>query len=1151
MSSLASYHFDLSYLGADRTFQFHKRGRVYAIRRHTDLTRRNAIAANPRLASLRPEHISHFVEGVEVSPSDGVVIQAVKTPVKVDGPKGPNTQTFNQLVGYAISIPGADSPFNNYVDLAYALLFTHNNLMSLERTENFSIPIFVFNNCIKPNAGDLAQQLSQLILSGTSWISDPYPVMLSATEHLVYPDIDPKTKEPSPLAGQWVYSQRLNVEALQPALSSCLAAALRVAKNAEELKGRSWSVQSAVLSSTYDGRPVPRSTGASRPSPKAVGGAGDVNWTLTNLTPGSGLSVDASSLVVDMSKDTDKQNYAGQVKFNCNNDWLRHLSAYVQFLKYQGEGGDAKLVPISLGDSDTETPNPFADEPNQPPFIYINPTWPSDFVNTTVGKLYPFSGLGFIEPNDSKKLLGWVNPTGTICGIPVPDAPTNIVIDYIPTDANVVRIYWGGLGRGPYDQEVCAVGITLTAVFELALPTILLMFDAATVDSAALTESVWNHKGTMFNLIKTVVSVVMNAKLDAATMAQQDAEVIGKFLAESLLPDLLQTGCAYGLKLMAQIGAGEAMEAIPFVDIASLIFNGLVTAAQLSQTIVEVVDSPFIFQTDIARTFNLTLTIDPDAHMHEFPPEAIGGIYRVSIGWSNNSTPAVVEYEMPATTSSEPIQLEFSNLPAGGQIQVSVFMYSTTGWQAGQGQSDWSDAKGDGGPPDPSTKSVSVTVTNNAPPLDKFSIYQFVEKTVFQDGARAWRGVKSFPPATQPVATQQSETNITELNGLTISQDAGMLGYTFQTNASQFTAQNISLLQNPQSAYAAATGITVIPALAYQRVGPSDGSGLNFYLDANPTTNPDEGAYLRRLSLVWTQSTGSQPPNMNPDPGMSWGRFPFPMDRLAAFNDYVAGISYDAVNHGKIYIVRVPGAPMSIEESPKAYMISGPGTRVGLISLPRAIAFGMQGQLLVLEGGDAPRIQAFDVNGNSYACFDPADSGTKQAIAPLTQVTPETVFLDLAVEPKGYIYVLSYEGMGASPSDYHLDLYLPNGAFLARTNDFAAANIVVDIIRDVYTLNYEALESSPILEPSVSLWIPPVKSYQGVVIAIQGVTIVMQDKQKKVLNIATNSDTLFMINGQKGSLADVKVSATITAFGSIQSDGTLSATQVFVPATTN
>lgn len=73
-----------------------------------------------------------------------------------------------------------------------------------------------------------------------------------------------------------------------------------------------------------------------------------------------------------------------------------------------------------------------------------------------------------------------------------------------------------------------------------------MIYDAATVDSAALTtETVWNHKGTMFNLAKTIVSVVMNTKLNADTMIQQDAEAIGKFLAETLLPDLLQTGCAY------------------------------------------------------------------------------------------------------------------------------------------------------------------------------------------------------------------------------------------------------------------------------------------------------------------------------------------------------------------------------------------------------------------------------------------------------------------------------------------------------------------------------------------------------------------------------------------------------------------------------
>ncbi len=154
--------------------------------------------------------------------------------------------------------------------------------------------------------------------------------------------------------------------------------------------------------------------------------------------------------------------------------------------------------------------------------------------------------------------------------------------------------------EGP-TTDVCAVGITFTAVFELALPMILMIYDAATVDSAALTETVWNHKGTMFNLLKTVVSVVMNTKLNAETMIQQDAEAIGKFLAESAA-DLLQTGCAYGVILMAQIAVGAVVESIPFLDIASLIFNGAITVAQLTQTIVEVVESPFIFTTDIRCT---------------------------------------------------------------------------------------------------------------------------------------------------------------------------------------------------------------------------------------------------------------------------------------------------------------------------------------------------------------------------------------------------------------------------------------------------------------------------------------------------------------------------------------------------------------------
>ena len=1161
-----TYHFDLSHLDPGRTYTFHKRGRVYPIVTHTPATLATAVSGNPSLRSGRGR-ISHYVTNVATSPTDGVVIQSVRTPVPVDGPNGPGTQTYNQLVTFAISIPGADDPLNDSEDLACALLFLHNNLANLSSQQDFTVPTYILNTCIRPNAGDLAQQLSELALQGETWISDPYAVMVGG-QHMLYPSPptpsafkkdpllwregrDPAierlltARSPQPTdsgskPGDWVYSQRLNFDALQPALSGSLGAALRAAKNAEELEGITWSVQDAVAATDY-------SAGQARPAPRLKGsaagveaGADDVTWTVTNLSPGSGLTVDPSSLVVDMSKDTDNPNYAGQLTLACTNHWLRHLSAYVQFLRYEGEGASQTLVPIDLGASDTEVTKPDPSQPGHNIHYYVNTTWPGDFCNV---KDPIWSGMGFIEPSHTEKFLSWVSPTGTICGIPVPVAPTTLTVDYLPKDCNVVRIMWGGLGRGPYDQDVCAVGISLTAVFELALPMILLMYDAATVDSAALTETVWNHKGTMFNLLKTVVSVVMNTKLNAATMIQQDAEAIGKFLAESLLPDLLQTGCAYGVILLAQIATGAVMESIPFLDIASLIFNGAITVAQLSQTIVEVVDSPFIFTTDIARTFDLTLTIDPDEAMHEFPPEAIGGTYQVSIAFSSNATPNITTRAMPATTWSDPLVVPFSNLPAGGRIQVSVFMYSQTGWQAGQGQSPWMDAAGDGTGPNPSTRAVTLTVTNNAPPLDQFSVYAFTEKTVLANGSRQWLGTTSVPPAPQPTATAASDNELTKLGGLTISQSAGMLGYSYQTNASQFTVENVSLLQNPQSAYAATSGIVVTPALAYQRTGPYDGSGLNYYLDGNPATNTGAEAHLRRLELVWTQAGGSQPPNLNPDPSLSWGRFPFPMDRLAGFNDYVAGISFD-VNHSKIYVLKVPAGGQAPDTAPKACMFAGPGTRVGLISVPRALTFGMQGQIFVLEQGTC-RIQAFDTNGNALPCFDPTGSGTKQSTMPLANATAQTVWLDVAVEPQGYLYVLSYEGMGTAADDYHLDLYRPDGSFLARTDDFAAAAIAVDIIRDVYTLNYEVLQGSSTPEPSVSLWVPPVKAYRGALLSVTGSTLVLQESPQTILTVNTDANTVIRLNGVPTSLANLKPGITVTAFGAMDSSGVLFATQLF------
>src|SRR5271166_6319266 len=47
-------------------------------------------------------------------------------------------------------------------------------------------------------------------------------------------------------------------------------------------------------------------------------------------------------------------------------------------------------------------------------------------------------------------------------------------------------------------------------------------------------------------------------------------------------------------------------------------------------------------------------------------------------------------------------------------------------------------------------------------------------------------------------------------------------------------------------------------------------------------------------------------------------------------------------------------------------------------------------------------------------------------------VSPDIHYLDVGVETKGFIYVLSYQGMGSKPSDYHLDIYSPDSTWLSR-----------------------------------------------------------------------------------------------------------------------
>jgi hypothetical protein len=118
--------------------------------------------------------------------------------------------------------------------------------------------------------------------------------------------------------------------------------------------------------------------------------------------------------------------------------------------------------------------------------------------------------------------------------------------------------------------------------------------------------------------------------------------------------------------------------------------------------------------------------------------------------------------------------------------------------------------------------------------------------------------------------------------------------------------------------------------------------------------------------------------------------------------------------------------------------------------------------------------EQFDVTvKHSFFSVQPTDQ---------TRANTTSTFLDLAVESKGFIYVLSYINDGNQPTDYYLDLYDPTGNYLSTVPDstktstpqnIVAGKITVDKFRNLFSLNYETIANPPAgPEPSVSHWEP-------------------------------------------------------------------------------
>lgn len=719
----------------------------------------------------------------------------------------------------------------------------------------------------------------------------------------------------------------------------------------------------------------------------------------------------------------------GEMTIVAKNHWLRHLSAYVEFLD--------------------------ASDKVQPP-----PNWVSRFpVPHTI-----------FDASDNKRFVAMIDPCETVMGIPLPADSTHLTVP-VPQSAAKIRVTWGGLGSGTDDPVACPAGTAMTIIVEMAFPVMMLAVGAALTASGGLLTIVREKPVYGALLLGAGVGYV------AGEGWQERAWKVTKKLLPAIGKGLL--GYAVQTYIAKKIGEGAAKRAIPFINLAMLAVDAAATAAQLAQTTAAVVQSPAVHVTEVTRTIGLQVVIKSSHVYHKFPD--LHHHLAVVVTYDSGATlPALIRM-LPDETISDDLVVLFEDIPASGNLRVMVFFYAENSWQSGQGASGWIKAEGDAGS---TTLRTSVEIDVNEAPLGEWSVYKHQEKIQFLNGEHVWKA--SAPPT----SIKTTDSPIVKLHGITVAQYSEMVGYAWQgrnlklppddprnppVDTPLYALQNLSVLQHPERHYGAPRVAFTQPAgIAYDVVSPDDGSGRNFFIDPlrgvyDEKSNPKGGFYLRHIELDYNKKGVSFSSNTT-----GWGRFPDSIDAMVVHpHGYAFGIHRGT---HKIYRLALPASAVPDDKAPLATMFSGMGKRHGLVNRPLTIALALDGRVVVLEAGNE-RVQCFDIHGNPVEYFTDPVTREKSPVLDVSGAARRapkiTEYLDMAVEAKGHIFILCCEGGGRKPSDYRVDLYDPSGKFLTTTPNFTAARLTVDLLRNLFALNYEVLQGANGPEPGISHWLPP------------------------------------------------------------------------------
>jgi hypothetical protein len=675
----------------------------------------------------------------------------------------------------------------------------------------------------------------------------------------------------------------------------------------------------------------------------------------------------------------------------------------------------------------------------------------------------------------------------TVLGIPLWDQNTIDVTLEFPQDAHTARLLYCGLGSDingggwrqyfPSDayhdgiapsDEVAVPGL-LTGILTIALTGFALVTDldiglAWTAIHGDVTKSGYQLltsavgevvRGTLPLTASETVSAAAAAGATTYEEIEQGGwkdnnlwNILGGLA--SVIPKVLFSPAASSLwaeaaaDILLYESATKLLNAIPFLGEFVAIVETLGDVATLAEVLAETIVAPWVIENEVNLTYQATVTISPQYTI--FPATARSWRLEALVDGATTLDPITDTINEDGRTRSDPLVLAVTAPFGGKQIQWSIVMLDEAGHQVATGVSAQYPNDDPNNPP----AEVAFAITQIPATITAATVFKRADTTAYSAAAGGYTWSDQVPDT-----GTVTSGGIQDVLGAAVATRAAVAGLVWK-QGDRYYLRGVPLAENgttiplepaPKEGYARR------PYLLFDAFVERTDVGNHVLLEPDDTS---DAYHVRKVSLDPT--TGA----LAWDPTVSHGVFTLPVSAAALHSSgRVVAVHTDSGRFGRLQPAATPRPPLG------AYT-AGPGTQIGLLQSPVAVAVTNPGTVLVLEGG-AAQLAAFDLNGKPVRYF-----GTGPTLAYTLPLPSERHYLDLAVDGASQIYVLSYTGDGADPEDYRVDVYTQAGEPLdTNSPGVNVAHLAVDYWRSIYGANYDPLidlgTTTPHIDPDPAL----------------------------------------------------------------------------------